>query len=77
MILARELKNNEFIFVKGAFHSNTYFVEMSQKLLPGKYIICAFHDWILNKTGPYKIFIESSIHTSLSRIPENFYPTFL
>lgn len=35
------------------------------------------HDWILNKTGPYSLFLSSNAHTLLSPVQTNIYPNFL
>lgn len=50
---------------------------MTVSLEPGKYILCIHHDWILNKSGPYSIFLSSNTHALLLPAQINTYPNFL
>jgi len=46
-------------------------------LTPGKYVTCVHHDWILNKTGIYSVFLSTDTHTILSIGKQSAYPNFL
>ena len=50
---------------------------MTVTLKPGEYIICTHHDWILNRQGPYSIFLSSDSHTALAYSKTGDYPNFL
>lgn len=54
-------------YVTGVFHENSYMVEFTASLRPGRYVICTHHDWILNRQGNYSIFMSSDSHTSLHK----------
>lgn len=50
---------------------------MTAKLQPGTYILCSHHDWIINKTGPYTLFLSSNTQTVAKPSISNSYHNFL
>lgn len=74
LILAR-VKGVDFECVSTCFESESNVISIENNLGPGKYVICVFHEWFLQKSNHYFLYMSSKSHieiTKLETLPYNF-----
>lgn len=77
LILAKLIGQNSYRLVIGKFAYNQATVDLRVELDPGEYIICIHHEWLLQDSGNYAVFLSSRSHIRLSKRELNKYPNFL
>ena len=67
LILVRELSPKVYEFVSSSFGESTRKAEMSVQLAKGRYILGVYHEWFLQTTGSYYVFVSSEQHVNLRK----------
>lgn len=67
VFLAKEVANKQYEFVEAKFASNSDKVEISAEVSKGKYVLVVYHEWFVNRSGNYYVFLSSQSHITLGR----------